>query len=88
MYNTHVPTAMWMVGKVAMSAGPHPTLSVVVAVEVVAQANEVVAPPGVAVAGVAEPIDVHAHTLITSTSPTPTATLQPRNGKSSVQCAV
>ena len=83
MYNTHVPTAMWMVGKVAMSAGPHPTLSVVVAVEVVAQANEVVAPPGVA-----EPMDVHAHTLITLTSPTPTATLQPRNGKSSAQCAM
>ncbi len=70
-------------GSVAISARPGPTLTVVVAVEVAAQANDVVAPPGVA-----EPMVVHAHILITSTSPTPTATLQPRNGKSSAQCAV
>ena len=88
MHSTHMPTARWLVGGVAISAGPHLTLTVVVAVEVVAQANEVVAPPGVAMAGVAEAMDVHAQTLLTSTSPTPTATLHPRNGKRSVQCAL
>jgi hypothetical protein len=89
MHNMHMPTARRLVGSVAMiSARPGPTLTVVVAVEVAAQANNVVAPPGVNVVGVAEPMVVHVHILIMSTSPTPTATLQPRNGKSSVQCLV
>jgi hypothetical protein len=36
---------------------------------------------------VVEPMGVHAHTLVTLRSPTPTATLQQRrNGKSSVRC--
>jgi hypothetical protein len=88
-----MPTARRLVGRVAISSRPGPTLTVVVAVDDAAQANEVVAPPGVAVLGVAvlavaEPMVVLAHTFIASTSPTPTATLQPRNGKSSVQCAV
>jgi hypothetical protein len=70
-----MPTDRLLVGSmIAISTGPGPTLTAVVAVEVAAQANAVVAS-----LGVAGPMDAHAHTLITSTLPTLTATLQPRN---------
>jgi hypothetical protein len=88
MRNMHMPTDRLLVGSVALSAQPGPTLTAVVAVEVAAQVNAVVASLGVAVAGVAGPMDAHAHTSTTSTLLTLTTTLQPRNGKSSVRCTV
>jgi hypothetical protein len=62
-----MPTDRLLEGSVAISARLSPTLTAVVAVEVAAQANAVVASLCVAVAGVAGPMDAHAHTLITST---------------------
>jgi hypothetical protein len=60
--NTHLPTNRLLLGNVAISARPGPTLTAVVAVEVTAQAIAVVASLGATVVGVAGPMDTHAHT--------------------------